>query len=219
MVQQAKKRGPGRPRKDDTPPKEDEDLIGEDSANLEVVWGGVTASWLAKTFGGDRDTVRKKLAQGGCKPVGNNRGAPTFDLKAAAACLVTPKFSIEEHLQKMRYNDLPPMLQAAYWDGKLKRQQFEKNAGDLWHTSDVQAVLGDAYFAFSTTVKLWAESLDRAHGITPEQRTTIISLSDKLLADIHQRLVEAPKHGRTPSSVVDLEARLAVDAEDDMDVI
>ncbi len=221
MVQQVEKRPRGRPRKDAVPPEpEEEDLIGavEESTNLELVWAGVSVSWLSKVFGGERDLIRKKLAKGGCKPVGMNRGTPTFNLKEAAACLVTPKFSIEDHLKSMRYNDLPPMLQAAYWDGKLKRQQFEKNAGELWHTTDVQNVLGDAYFAFASTVKLWVEALDRKHGITPEQRTTLVALSDNLLADVHQRLVEAPKRGNTPSSVVDLEARLAT-GEDEMDVI
>ena len=211
MVQQSKKTAKAREREDD-------DLIGgvevDDpvNMNLGVVWGGVTASWLQQVFGGDRNVVKKKLAEGKCKVVGENRGAPTYNLAEAAACLVAPKFDIEKHLQNMRYNDLPPMLKAAYWDGKLKRQQFEVKAGQLWHDLDVQNVLGDLFFSFTTTVKLWVEDVERAEGITQGQRKTIVELTDALLESTHQMLVDAPKRGRTTSSIDDR-------AEEDLDSV
>jgi hypothetical protein len=211
MVQQSRKSAKAREQDED-------DLIGSAEPdepvdmNLGVVWGGVTASWLQQVFGGDRNVVKKKLAEGRCKVVGANRGAPTYSLAEAAACLVAPKFDIEKHLQNMRYNDLPPMLQAAYWDGKLKRQQFEEKAGQLWHDADVQTVLGDLFFSFTTTVKLWVEDVERADGITPAQRKTIVSLTDALLEATHQMLVDAPKRSRTTSSIDER-------AEEDLDSV
>lgn len=201
-------------------PDLDDDLIGDVddapetlSTNLFDVLGGVSATWLQQVFGGDRNVVMKKLATSRCKVVGRNKGAPLYSLKEAAACLIKPKFDVDEYMQSMRYNDLPPMLQAAYWDGKKKKQEYEIKAGELWHTSDVQAVLGDTFFSFTTTVKLWVEEVDRTNGLTHEQRATIGKLTDKLLDSVHRMLVEAPQRGQTQSSIVDpLEDEDATDA-------
>jgi hypothetical protein len=206
----------GRPRK--TPPAaaapkpvlEDDDLIGgapEDDEvitdDLAEVYGGVSAHWLAQMFGADKNTIKKKLASSGIEIVGRRNGGPLYRLKDAAAYLVTPKVDLVSYVKSLRPNDLPPMLNDAYWGAMLKRQKWEENAGDLWRTQDVLEVLGDLNLAFRSTVNLWVEEVDRINGLTPGQRLTISQNADKLLDLTYKMLVDLPSKRKTPNTSVE----------------
>jgi hypothetical protein len=216
MAPQSKK--PGSRKAPQAP--DDDDLIGtteekDEPVNMDIadVWAGVSSHWLHQVFGGDRAVVKKKLAEGGCEVIGRSKGSPLYRLKDAAAFLVPPKVDIEAYMQRLRPNDLPPMLQAAFWDGKLKHQKWAENAGDLWRTDDVLAVFGDLAFSFKTTASLWVEEVDRATGLTAEQRALIGQLTDKLLDSVYQLMIEAPKRSQTSSSTVEpLEEEVESDA-------
>lgn len=212
MAQQPKKRG--RPPK--TAPKLPEiedDLIGATSSpeepddpvsiHLADVYGGVSSSWLAQVFGHDKNTIAKKLAAAGIEVVGRRNGGPLYRIPDAAAYLVKPKVDLVSYIKSLRPNDLPPMLNDAYWAAMLKRQKWEENARELWRTEDVLAVFGDLAFSIKTTVNLWVEEVDRTQGLTPEQRLTITQLSDKLLEQVHELMVEAPKQRVTRPSISD----------------
>lgn len=194
------------------PTEFEDDLIGDQDEPAEKapgmhigdVYGGVSTTWLANVFGMDKNTVAKKLAQGGCPVAGRGRqGAPLYKLPDAAPYLVRPKVDLVAYIKTLRPNDLPPILNAAYWDAMLKRQKWEENAGDLWRTADVLEVFGDLAFNFKSTVNLWVEEVDRTQGLTPEQRVTITQLSDKLLEQVHQQMVEAPRKRRTAPSLAE----------------
>ncbi len=200
----------GRPPKDPRASKPvEEDLIGgstsdekqelADGLDLGVVYGGVSASWLAHVFGMDKNTVKKKLAQGNCTIVGKNKGTPLYTIKEAASYLVPPKVDIDSYMRSLRYNDLPPMLQAAYWDAMTKRQKWEKEAGMLWRTDDVMDVLGKFATTIKSTIQLFPENVK---GLTDKQRIGLQQQVDSLLNDIHEIMISAPREGYTPSSVV-----------------
>lgn len=204
MAQAPKKRGTGpkRPATDDF-----DDLIGspaepEEKVTIQLadVYGGVSASWLAQVFGHDKNTIAKKLSTAGLEVVGRRNGGPLYRIPDAAAYLVKPKVDLVSYIKTLRPNDLPPMLNVAYWDAMLKRQKWEENAHDLWRTEDVLTVLGDLAFEIKTTVNLWVEEVDRREGLTNEQRVIITELSDSLLARVHQRMVDAPSQKKTVSS-------------------
>lgn len=211
-----KKRGRGRPRNEDSPPKPKwppkkpkveqaayetpDDRI---KTGLGDVYGGVSATWLAQVFGHDKNTIAKRLASAGVEVVGRRNGGPLYRIPDAAAHLVKPKVDLVAYIKTLRPNDLPPILNVAYWDAMLKRQKFEENARDLWRTDDVLEVFGDLAFGIKTTVNLWVEEVDRTQGLTPEQRNIITQLSDKLLTKIHEQMVDAPKRRSTPSSVAE----------------
>lgn len=215
-------RKPGRPRgrqptnpraqKATPAPEPEDDLIGsspeapkDDMAqglDLGVVYGGVSASWLAHVFGMDKNTVKKKLAQG-CTIVGKNKGTPLYTIKEAAQYLVTPKVDLATYVKSLRPNDLPPILNDAYWAAMLKRQKWEENAGDLWRTVDVLEVFGGLSMMLKTTIQLWTDELDRVQGMTDAQRVALTQMTDGLLNNIHEILVTAPKLRNTPSSMVD----------------
>lgn len=214
-----KRRGrpPAKPsaRKAASAAPEDDDLIGsgtsglEDGLDLAVVYGGVSASWLAHVFGMDKNTVKKKLAK--CTIVGWNKATPLYTIKEASGYLVAPKVDMLTYLKGLRYNDLPPMLQAAFWDGQLKRQKWEENAGELWRTADVLDVFSNLAKELKSTVQLLPE---RVNGLTDAQRMELTQRCDGLLDEIYNMLVTAPSRGATPSSLTEPET-VAQEAEDD----
>lgn len=202
------KRGPGRPRK--TAAADDiEDLIGIDapdepaSINLDECLQGVSASWLAQMFGHDKNTIRKKLARAGLEIVGQRRGGSLYRLHEAAAHLVKPEVDLVEYIKGLRPNDLPPMLNDAYWSAMLKRQKWEENAADLWRTEDVLKVLGDLNFQVRNTVNLWVEEVDRFEPLTDKQRQVILTQADQLLQLFYNMLVELPNKDRTQPSIAE----------------
>lgn len=189
-----------------TPAPTDESLgdgDGELVMAMADVYGGVSASWLAQVFGHDKNTIAKKLATAGIEVVGRRGGGPLYRIPDAAAYLVKPKVDLITYIKSLRPNDLPPMLNDAYWAAMLKRQKWEENAGDLWRTSDVLAVFGDLAIMFKTTVNLWVEEVERIDGITQEQRGTLTKQSDKLLEQVYELMVNAPGRRKTTSTIAE----------------
>jgi len=189
-----------------------DDLLGPDPAEvsapsvygLREVHGGVSLSWLAQVFKMDRQTIKRRLAH--CPPIRLARGnTPLFDLTQAAAYLVTPKVDIAAWIRSLRPQDLPPGLQKEFWDARLKRQRWEREAGDLWHTRDVLDVLGEAFKRIKETAQLWTDDVERAHGLTAEQRITLTRLVDGLQDDLHERLVEMAGARRTSSLAAEVD--------------
>jgi hypothetical protein len=176
---------------------------------------GVTVGWLATVFRMDPTTVKKKLVN--CPPIARKKAGHVYDLKVAAQFLVTPVFDIAEHLKTMNPRDLPVTLQEAYWSGMRKKQDWEEKAAHLWPTERVLEVLGEVFQHIKFAIQLWPDQVERALGLTSEQRKTMIGMGDALQREIHDRLVSMPAAKRTPSS---LDNGHAVPVEiDDMPVI
>lgn len=194
------KRGPGRPRKTVSSAQSgDEPAL--DGLDLGLVYGGVSAAWLAHVFGGDKNTIKKKLAK--CEVAGKNGSTPLYRIKDAAAWLIPPKVDIMTYIKGLRPQDLPPVLNDAYWGAMRKRQVVLKEAGDTWATNDVLRVFGEAALRIKSTVQLWVDELERVHGLSDEQRRILVQMSDGLLEDVYQIFVTAPKESRTRSTLAE----------------
>lgn len=198
------------------PPKTEEDLIGDaPEMDLARVYGGVSAHWLAQVFGHDKNTIKKKLAAANIEIVGQRNGGPLYRIADAAQYLVKPKVDLVSYVKSLRPNDLPPILNDAYWGAMLKRQKWEENANDLWRTEAVLEVFGDLALSFKTTVNLWVEEVDRQDSLSPEQRKILTDLTDRLLEQVYEQMVEAPKKRKTPSSVVEEGGVMDMENEDE----
>lgn len=154
---------------------------------------GVSVAWLAHVFGMDQATVKRKL--GNCpvktaKRRGTKQMTVLYDLKTAAAFLVTPAFSTAEYMRAVRRGDLPPALQQTIWDALLKRQKWEENAGQLWRTEKIREVLGSTFQTIKFTMQLWIDMLEKQVEVTDEQRDAIITLVDGLQSEIYEALVQ-----------------------------
>ena len=194
------KRGPGRPRKVvSTAQSGDEPAL--DGLDLGQVYGGVSAAWLGHVFGQDKNTIKKKLAK--CEVAGKNGATPLYRIKDAAAWLIPPKVDIMTYIKGMRPQDMPPVLNDAYWGAMRKRQVVLKEAGDTWATNDVLRVFGEAALRIKSTVQLWVDELERVHGLSDEQRRILVQMSDGLLEDVYQIFVTAPKESRTRSTLAE----------------
>ena len=183
---------------------------------------GVTVGTLAGIFGMDPTTVRKKLRD--CAPVMKRKAGYVYDLKVAAQYLVRPVFDAEQYLKSMKPSELPTHLQEAYWSAMTKRQQWEERAGQLWRNEAVLEVFGDVFQTIKFAMQLWPDNVERALGLSAEQRAMLIGMADSLQNEIHKRLVEMPKMKTTRSSLADatdpalLPPPTVAEAEEEFDV-
>lgn len=166
----------------------------------DVTAKGVTVSWLSQVFELPVPVVKAKLKF--CQPKtvrrrGEKMLSTYYDIKEAAAYLVTPAFSTAEYLRAVKRGELPPALQQQIWDALLKRQKWEENAGQLWRTEKVREVLGSTFQTIKFTIQLWADTVERQTELTPEQRDMIIRMADALQAEIYESLVRQSEQGST----------------------
>lgn len=187
-------------------------------ANVEQVLGGVTASWLAQAFGMDVKDVKRKLA--GCPALveGHNTGrgyqGRLYELRVAASYLIKPKISASNFLAAVKKAELPATLQQSFWDAMLKRQKYEENAGDLWRTAKIREILGQTFQSMKFTIQLWVDTVERATGLTSEQRRILIEASDGLQGDLYAALVRQMDNGTTGSQLTELPSMLDESAEE-----
>ena len=127
-----------------------------------------------------------------------------YDIKVAAQYLVTPKMDIGTYLRVLKATDLPASLQKEIWDARLKRQKWEAQAGDLWHTQDVMAVLSSTFAIIKSTVQLWPDTVERQEGLTDAQRDLLVRLGDTLQDEIYHGLVDAARERSTKPSLFDV---------------
>lgn len=165
---------------------------------------GVTVSWLSQVFDIPVPVVKAKLKLCPPKTVrrrGEKMLSTYYDIKEAAAYLVTPAFSTADYLRAVKRGELPPALQQQIWDALLKRQKWEENAGQLWRTEKVREVLGGTFQTIKFTIQLWADTIERQTGLTPEQRAIVIQMADGLQAEIYESLVRQASEGSTGSQL------------------
>ena len=184
---------------------EPDDGAWEDAGTF---YSGVTVQYLSEAFQMAPMTVKKKLAH--CPIMFRTpAGIVKYNLPTAAAYLVKPRFDMGEYIKTMRPHDLPPILQAAYWDAQKKRQDWELNAGELWPTDKVIGVLSDTFKLIKTSVMLFSDTLEQEHGLSEPQRVTLTRMTDGLMDEIHNSLVRQQEVGRTPNqkaSLLEMEA-------------
>lgn len=188
----------GGPSTDTSTLYEQEDVSA--SRQLNEILTGVSVTFLMQAFRMERITVRKRLA--GLVPIRMGRGnSPLYDFVQAASYLVKPRVDIKEYIRSVKPDDLPPELRREIWDAKLKQQRWEEKAGDLWRTDDVFEVMGEAFKTIKTTVQLWSDNIERATGLSQEQRKLIMDMSDALLDEIHRSLVKQASEKKTLSQL------------------
>jgi len=174
-------------------------VIGE-SPDITQIFRGVTVTWLMQAFRMDRSTVKKRMAN--CQPLKYGKGnVPIYDFVQACEYLVKPKVDLDEYLKRLKPEDLPLDLRKEYWEAQLKKQRWEEKAGQLWRTEDVIEVYSEALKHIKTSTQVWASNLDRKTGLSTEQYDLLISMTDRLLSDMHQRLLEMQNNKTTPNSL------------------
>lgn len=171
-----------RPRRGRPPKPRDEvtsDLLATGEASM---------AQIAQLFRTDAKTLPRRLRR--LKPVATRSGVKVYSIRDAAGYLVKPGYSIEQYLRTMHPNELPVGLMKEFWAGQSSRQSFEMKAGDLWPTAQVVEALAEAFKQARMTILLFPETVERETGITDDQRIVLRRLSDGLIDDLREGLVE-----------------------------
>lgn len=184
------------------------------SADRALVRQGVTVGWLADTLDLPLQRVKKHLRD--CPVARHTKEGPLYKLATAIDYLAKPKVNIEEYLKTVKPEDLPARFQDTYWSAMNKRQKWEENAKELWRTDDVMLVLGRVFQTMKFQLQLFPDTVERAHGLTKEQRDQIITMTDALQNDIYGELQEAVQQYSTTATVTEgvTEKKTASDKED-----
>lgn len=184
--------------------------------NIDLVMKGVTVTWLAQAFGMSPVSVKTRLRM--CPHRGSTRAGFLYDLRDAAPYLVKPVQDIKEYLKSVKPEELPTKLQEKYWSALMRKIKYEERAATLWRTEKVLFVLGEVFQTIKFSLQLWADTLDRATGLTTEQRDLLRGMVDGLQDDIYQKLRDFEKENRTPP-VLGEEHLNDDDDDDDEDLI
>lgn len=174
--------------------------------DMHDVVAGVSLTWLSKIFRIDQEKCKQALVKCPVLRTGRN-GGNVYDVKTAAGYLVDPISDLGAYLLTIDSKRLPQKLQEGYWNARIKEMKARTMAGELWPTTKVLEVLGDTFKTIKSTVQLWSDSVEEITGeMTPEQRDTMIALSDKLLDEIHKSLIDKAKNQATESWAAEIDA-------------
>lgn len=169
--------------------------------NTDAVLHGVTVNWLATVLGMHTNTVKARLKD--CPPAHRVKGGFIYDVKMAMRYLVKPVVDIDAYIKTMKIEELPPRLQTEYWGAKQRRLKFEEDAGHLWRTEAVMALVGTVVSTVRTKSRLWTEELELVAEITPEQRKVLNDRVDKLQAGLFEAMREMTLSKQTKSVLME----------------
>lgn len=156
---------------------------------------GWSKSALAEEFELDRRTVAKLLE--GIPPTGEHRGRPVYRIAEVAPAFVrygkgsrTPISIDPETGSMLDPDDMHPKDRKDWYDSELKRLQLETQQGRLAEAETVRELLADVFGRVKSWASTIADRLERDASLTPEQTQAVVDSSDRLLGDLHHRLIE-----------------------------
>lgn len=178
---------------------------------------GVTIQWLSDVFGMDPKVVKQKLLA--CPTLYEKKTGAVYSLPVAAAYLIKPALTPQDFIKAMKGGELPPALQAQFWDAALKRQKFEENAGQLWRTERVMAVFVATFQTIKFSMQLFPDTIERTHGLTEEQRALLVELCDGLQQEIYEALLLQKERDATGSALAEVPAMTGEAVVEDDDAL
>lgn len=156
--------------------------VNEEDNN--IVHQGATMTQICEMFRMDSRDVKAKL-NGQVTSIGVRRGVPVYSIKDVAPYLVSPPYDVDEFIQRMGIADLPPLLRKEYWAGLRSRQLYEKEAAELWPTSEVIDTLSSLFKTLRMSLLLTREAVERETELTSRQRQIITRIIDNALEEAH----------------------------------
>jgi hypothetical protein len=159
-----------------------------------------------------------KCPVAGHVPSGRHAGQPMYDLKDAINFLAAPSTAhISTWIKSQSPATLPPFINKAFWEAERVKMKVKYEAGELWHTTQVQRVFGETAKILNEAMKLWVERLPGVMTMTTEQYNSIQDQVDELRNEIYQCLVENPGGQRVRSYAGDIEDLENEGVADDLD--
>ena len=172
----------------------------------------VGVSFLGTVFGIEPRRLHKKLKNCpvvGRGTVGRGAGAPLYDFKEACAYIVDPKIDLETWFSSLSTTTMPPIIMKAFWEAIRTRSRVMEEAGDYWHTADVQAVFGRIVMLIRDATLLWIEDLPDKADLSNENYSALRRQVNELLNAIQALVDEARKHHRSASVAEGIDREIA----------
>lgn len=152
----------------------------------EILAAGFPIPVLADLFGVPHDTARRKLMK--CTPTGKDSNSLLYSVVDAAKLFIDVQLDSKALVQLMKKGDMPPALNAEFWRAQLNRQEFEKKAGDLWHTDRVLEAMSSAFKVCRQQIVLFTDTIETQTQLSTEQRKILRTLSDQLIVSLGEAL-------------------------------
>lgn len=176
-----------------------EELAPNEMPDIAVVMRPIRITALAVIFGTEPRRIEKKLAK--CPVLAwemhKGRRVPVYDFKQACAYLVEPKIDMETWIKSQSSLSLPPMINKAFWEAMRTKMRVMAEAGDLWHTEDVYAVLGEIVKMIRTTTQLWFEDLPSKVTLSTEDHQMLQQARNDLIKAIADTVQEVASRRET----------------------
>lgn len=147
------------------------------------IYEGITVNALSQLTGISHYHLQKRLGE--TAPIGSRGENKVYDIQEAlaAAYLELSSEDGEEGVPKLSANQ-----QKAFWESKLRRQQYMVDAGILVPADEMLMEYSRAVGKFVSGINLMADQIDRLTGLTKDQRRLINEAMDSLLEQLREDL-------------------------------
>lgn len=178
-----------------------------------ILYQGASLIQLQRIFGMDPRDIKAKI-NNQVRPCGERRGFPIYQIKEVAPYLVAPPYDIDEFIQRMTIADLPHILRKEFWAGLRSRQLYEKEAAELWPTSDVVDMVSELFKTLRMSLLLTRETVERESELAERQRDIITRIIDNTLEDAHAKTVSKFTETQRSLSSAEVQPEPETDSED-----
>lgn len=155
---------------------------------LEMLHTGCTVAQLATIFEITQREVKEKIV-GKIQPATPLHKSPArYRLREVAPLLCKVEMDVETALKSITPSKLPPMLQDAFWKAQRSKLAYMEDMEQLWSSERVIEAFANALKPLRMTILMFQQRVSDEIGITEPQRALIVKISDKLLADLSEKL-------------------------------
>jgi len=150
-----------------------------------------SVSRLAECFGVHRQTLAKRLKDGGVQPAGTHRGNPVYAIRDAAAVIHAPASGPSAVLDLDNY----PESRKAWYQSENEKLKFEVSKGELITDSEYARALAFLIKSFTAALDSLPDQLERDAGLEPEAIVIAQAVCDGARESTYQsviRYTEAP---------------------------
>jgi hypothetical protein len=125
---------------------------------------------------------------GDVQACGKRRNFPIWQIRDVAPYLVRPAGDIEEHIRRMRPNDLPSLLSKEFWNGQRSKLRYLEEVGQLWRTDKVVEALSVVMKTVRMNLLLLPDALERKTTLSDTQREEVRQAIDGTLEELRDAL-------------------------------
>lgn len=178
-----------------------------------IVLKGASLAQLAMIFSMDARDIKMKM-HGQVKPCGERRGHAIYAIKEVARYVVSPPYDMDEFIQKMTISDLPTILRKEYWAGMRSRQLYEKEAAELWPTSQVVETISSLLKTLRLSLLLSREAVERETELSDRQRAIMTRVIDTSLEDLYVTTTRQFAASKAAGSTAEISSAEALSPEE-----